>query len=162
MEYKLNSKPWLTEEAIQFLDKFLKEAPKTILELGSGSSTIWFAERADKLISFEHDVRWYNRVNSALPKNIDYRLFKGSYFIEIELLPDNYFDLILVDGKDRLECIKNSITKIKSGGILMLDDAQREQYQIVNEWLKDWNFFTTQQYDELKKEDFQTNWWVKP
>ena len=44
----------------------------------------------------------------------------------------------------------------------MLDDAQREQYQIVNEWLKDWNFFTTQQYDELKKEDFQTNWWVKP
>src|SRR3990167_9685848 len=66
MEYKLDSKPWLTDEAIQFLDKFLKEAPKIVLELGSGGSTVWFAERAYNLISFEHDIRWYNRADSAL------------------------------------------------------------------------------------------------
>ena len=163
MEYKLDSKPWLTDEAIQFLDQFLKETPKIVLELGSGGSTIWFAERAYHLISFEHDIRWYEFVLSNLDKtkNVDYKLFKGSYFEEIETLPDNYFDLVLIDGKDRLECIKNSLTKIKSGGILMLDDAQRARYQIVNNWLKNWQFFRTRQYDDQRQEVFETNWWIK-
>ncbi|OGB83352.1 hypothetical protein A3F66_00625 [candidate division TM6 bacterium RIFCSPHIGHO2_12_FULL_32_22] len=158
----LNDKPWLTDAAVNFLDQFLKESPKSVLELGSGGSTIWFAKRIKHLVSFEHDVRWYETVKKELNQQIDYRLIKGSYFDTINEFPDNYFDLVLVDGKDRLECIKNSIRVLRSGGVLMLDDAQREKYQVVNEWLKDWQFFETEQFDELKKENFKTNWWIRP
>ena len=164
MDFKLKTSPWLTKQSIQFLDKFLNEAPRKVLELGSGASTIWFAQRTQDLTSFEHDLRWYDVVNKELDKQnlkVDYHLFNGSYAKELKNLPTNYFDLILVDGKDRIECIKNSIALLKSGGILMLDDAQRKHYAVVNELLKDWQFFTTEDYDEEKKHNFETNWWVK-
>jgi putative heme iron utilization protein len=45
--------PWLTKEAILLLERLLR--PDDIgLEFGSGRSTIWFAERVEKLISIEH------------------------------------------------------------------------------------------------------------
>lgn len=164
MEFKINPKPWLTEESINFLEEFLKSNPRTVLELGSGGSTIWFSKRAFKLISFEHDLRWYELINAQVKdlQNVDYKFYKGTYFNFINELPDSFFDLVIVDGKDRIECIQNSVRVLKPGGILMLDDAQREQYKVVNDILKDWKFYTTQDFDKEKNHVFETNWWIKP
>jgi predicted O-methyltransferase YrrM len=164
-ENKIKDKPWLTDRSIQFLDHFLSQGSKTVLELGSGASTIWFAKRAHHLISFEHDIRWYELITNELQRLglfIDYRFIKGSYFDEINKFPELFFDLILIDGKDRVQCVKNSIRVLKSGGILMLDDAQRDRYNIVNDILDGWEFFQTEDFDKLKEENFKTNWWIKP
>ena len=39
------------------------------------------------------------------------------------------FDIILVDGRDRVNCIKQSIDCLTSNGVLILDDSQRDRYQ---------------------------------
>jgi hypothetical protein len=45
------------------------------------------------------------------------------YVRAINVHPDHSFDLVLVDGRVRTECIQHAIPKIKSGGYLMLDNS---------------------------------------
>ena len=58
-----------------------------------------------------------------------YELFSFSaYVMEIENYPDEYFDLILVDGRSRVSCLKHARKKVKKGGLLVLDNADRDRY----------------------------------
>ena len=58
--------------------------------------------------------------------------FNGKSFLEyaisIEDYPDNYFDMVLIDGRARPSCIKHSINKVKENGFLILDDSDRKHY----------------------------------
>lgn len=50
------------------------------------------------------------------------------YAKSIDAYPDNYFDVIVVDGRARTSCIKHSINKLKKGGYLIVDNAERKYY----------------------------------
>jgi hypothetical protein len=50
----------------------------------------------------------------------------------IDTFPDNTFDLVLVDGRSRPSCIYHSLSKVKPGGLLVLDNAEREYYLADN------------------------------
>jgi hypothetical protein len=60
-------------------------------------------------------------------KNFKEFLFKN-YASSIDKFQDNYFDIVLVDGRSRPACIKHSVNKVKKGGLLVLDNAEREYY----------------------------------
>ena len=60
-------------------------------------------------------------------------LFKN-YVSSIDKFQDNYFDIVLVDGRSRPACIKHSVNKVKKGGLLVLDNAEREYY-LHNDYL---------------------------
>lgn len=51
-----------------------------------------------------------------------------SYAKQIEKYPPGYFDLVIVDGRVRASCIMLAMDKIKKGGILLLDNADRKAY----------------------------------
>jgi hypothetical protein len=51
-----------------------------------------------------------------------------AYVKSIDAFPDDQFDLIVVDGRARPSCIKHSIKKLKVGGFLVVDNADREYY----------------------------------
>ena len=50
------------------------------------------------------------------------------YASQIDEFEDGFFDAILVDGRARPSCIKHSARKVKPGGILILDNADRPYY----------------------------------
>ncbi len=50
------------------------------------------------------------------------------YASQIDEFPDGYFDLVVVDGRARPSCIKHSIPKVKVGGLLVVDNADRKYY----------------------------------
>jgi hypothetical protein len=61
-----------------------------------------------------------------------------NYASAIDAYADNYFDLVLVDGRSRPSCMKHAIPKIKKGGLLILDNSDRDYYhtyfkQIISE-----------------------------
>ena len=120
--------PWLTEEAVRFLAKWIK--PKDVLfEFGSGQSTDWFASRVGRVVSVEHDREWYKTVDRELQKHgnkIDYRLAKSKkeYVGSVGSVPDNSVDICLVDGEWRMDCALAVLPKIKPGGLLILDNAE--------------------------------------
>ncbi len=127
--------PWLTPLAIQFLSAWLKNTDRG-LEFGSGRSTLWFARRVASLTSIEHSPAWYVRVQKTLvdhgQNNVDYRLINAqpggssdTYVTAAANFPDNNLDFVLIDGIARDACANASIDKIRSGGLLIIDDAHR-------------------------------------
>jgi hypothetical protein len=58
------------------------------------------------------------------------------YVTHIDQFPDNYFDVISIDGRARPSCIKHAIPKLKKGGWLLLDNAERDYYNPAIELLK--------------------------
>jgi len=51
------------------------------------------------------------------------------YARAIDRFPDDYFDLVIVDGRARPSCLTQAKSKVKPGGRLLLDNAERVHYQ---------------------------------
>ena len=50
------------------------------------------------------------------------------YASAIDLYRDEYFDIVCVDGRSRPACIKHAVPKVKPGGLLILDNSDRDYY----------------------------------
>lgn len=131
--------PWLTPGAIDFLKSILQKE-HCGLEYGSGRSTTWFATRVNQLVSVEHNPEWYERVSQAISlkriSNVAYYLhpkptesnniseiIASPYVIASGELQSGSLDFALVDGVVRPACALRSISLLKQGGWLILDDA---------------------------------------
>lgn len=51
------------------------------------------------------------------------------YVHAIDEMAEQSLDVVLVDGRARADCLRRAIPKVKPGGMLLLDDSQRERYQ---------------------------------
>lgn len=58
-------------------------------------------------------------------KALDFSGYVGA----IDDFPDGSFDLVAVDGRSRVSCIARSLSKVKRGGWLLLDNSEREGYE---------------------------------
>lgn len=127
--------PWLTQNAIFYLEDLLKKED-VFLEFGSGRSTAWFAERVKKIYSIENNKEWFEKVQGDLRKanltNIDYRLQnyiegedpgQSEYTRIFKDLSPETISVALVDGYHRGYCALHSIPLIKKGGILIVDNV---------------------------------------
>jgi predicted O-methyltransferase YrrM len=146
-------KPWLTEEAIALLEEL---APfKRVLEFGSGGSTVFFAKRAENVISIEHDEKWFDLVEAKLVEekisNVEHILIPRHKGDRVIPRKDGYakvisgiggsFDLILVDGRERGVCIRDSYVMLQPGKYLILDNYQMDKYQkAIKAFIPDWKF----------------------
>ena len=124
--------PWLTYSFIYFIQDRLKPE-MSILEFGSGNSTLYWSKRVKRVESIEHDPSWYEKVKSMkLPLNANVSLKKlgdhGDYAKYSETPDTTNFSIILVDGVDRVSCLKNNHTLLEDNGVMVLDDSEREDY----------------------------------
>lgn len=122
-------RPWLTADAIRLLDELLQ--PTDIgVEFGSGRSTIWFARRLAHLTSIEGDPAWHKKVKGmihaiGIGEKISYHLETDdkAYAERALTFDDDSLDFALVDGGPRDQCAKMILPKIKSGGLLAIDNV---------------------------------------
>ncbi|MCH6202123.1 hypothetical protein MMU07_21275 [Aquiflexum sp. LQ15W] len=177
--------PWITFEAIDFLKGIVKPEMK-VFEYGSGGSTKFFAERVAEIHSVEHDELWYNMVKTKLVDcpNLHLNLMKGEEkpFDEVGFISDEdddpldyrgysgtildfedqYFDMVLVDGKARNGCILNSVDKLKKGGFLIVDNSNRKSYSTSIDKLDSWLFLQSFGPSVNSKRFTQTSFFKKP
>jgi FkbM family methyltransferase len=66
------------------------------------------------------------------------------YASTIDRYPDNYFDVVLIDGRSRPACFKHAVAKVKFGGLIVLDNAERPQYAFVEEAARKLGFETAE------------------
>ncbi len=133
---KLNpSDPWLTPDSIKLIKKLIKEDDK-ILEFGSGRSTIWFSKYSQLVYSIETNLIWYHKIkkviNNKSIKNVKLFLleekkgnFDQKYSNFLKSMKQDFFDIILVDGKHRDITTRKSMKVLKSGGLLIIDNVNR-------------------------------------
>jgi hypothetical protein len=62
--------------------------------------------------------------NHPAQADLNYR----EYAQDIKRFPAEYFDVVLVDGRVRPACIQESLSHIKVGGYLVVDNMEREYY----------------------------------
>lgn len=133
----IKKSPWLVPAAIEYLRmkmiRVIEHGGRLkVIETGSGGSTLFFAEYADELLSFEHSRKWFNIVDKEL-EGYD------RTFIELRFDPDypkkglrhidKDYDIALIDGRGRMKSISSVVKRIKNGGYLILDNAERPRYR---------------------------------
>lgn len=60
------------------------------------------------------------------------------YASSIDRFPDEFFDLVVVDGRARPSCVRHACSKVRLGGYLLLDDSQRNHYRSAISMLSNW------------------------
>lgn len=125
--------PWMTYPAIDFLDKRISSEME-VFEYGTGNSTLWWGARVARLVSCEHDKEWFATFQAKVTRsNTTYMLrrTKGGateYCDEVSNYPAQ-FDILVIDGRDRVRCIFNGLASLKKDGVVIWDNSDRAEYQ---------------------------------
>lgn len=115
---------------------------------------MWLVDHGASLTVVEHHPEWAKQLRESLPKSVELMHvppanegnvksgIESGYFDEYvnvaEKYPNATFDLVIVDGRARVECATHALPKIKPGGMLLLDDSDRPRYRPVHEVLRGW------------------------
>jgi protein-L-isoaspartate O-methyltransferase len=123
--------PWVTYSFIDFIKDKLSGSV-SVFEFGSGYSKLFYAQRAKLVVAVEHDKEWYEKIKGEMPYNV--RLYYeelqyGGLYSQKAAEQNEKFDLIIVDGRDRVNCCYNSVASLSEKGVLVLDDSEREEYK---------------------------------
>lgn len=137
---------WMHADELAVIEKYLNPEV-TMMEWGSGGSTIEFSKKVKKYYSVEHNWEWYNEVKNAIPSNVPL------YYKQNKELPDNYsqaeyqhygeyldvvyeigemFDVVLIDGRARRLCALKIMPYLKPNAIVIIHDwCLRPMYHCV-------------------------------
>ena len=132
--------PVMVANAVFILNAWLKPSDRGI-EWGSGRSTAWLASRCAGLLTVEHDAAWHARTREQLSAlgvadRVDYRLIPAEgdqmaeppdhpYAMVADEFDDGSLDFAIADGQMRLRCAERAVAKLKPGGLLVVDGANR-------------------------------------
>lgn len=127
-------KPYLTKEA-------------RVLEYGSGLSSIEIANMVKSLLTIEHNRFWYEKIQPKLPDNTTIKLVfstnyrggtDGTYeqFKDYIETPEGIFDVILIDGRARIECAKYCKNIADENTIIFVHDYNRDEYKEIENYLE--------------------------
>lgn len=136
-ENKIN--PWWVKSVTDLVKRRLNKE-LTVFEWGSGNSTLFLAQNVGRVVSIEHDLMWYERMKKIIPQNVRLEFceltYGGEYCKKI-LDEKEKFDLVIVDGRDRVRCAQNAVESVKENGIIIWDDTERKAYQEGYKFLKE-------------------------
>ncbi len=131
-----NPLPWVTYSFIKFIENRLRK-DMILFEFGSGNSTLYYSENVKEVHTVEHNPEWFERTSLKIPENVLIENIHSGIGGQYSMASSNKgikYDIIIVDGIDRVNCILNSIENLKNNGVLILDDSEREEYRAgVNE-----------------------------
>ena len=130
------ARPWLHPEVTRFLEGLLHPTDR-VLEHGSGGSTLWLAARVEQVFSIEADMAWFERIYAMRISNLTLMLWNQP--TDPDCLAGTY-DLMLIDGEPverRAFYIEKASRLVKPGGWVVLDNANRPEYEEEHVRLRD-------------------------
>lgn len=130
VDRKGNPLPWYTYPCIDFL-KFRDFRDMNILEFGGGQSTLWWASRSSRVVSFEGDLQWYHYLKKQIPSNVELYHVRDENAEDClsdvnRLLSGNRiqkFDVVVIDGLWRFELIEVAKKHLSPDGAIICDNS---------------------------------------
>jgi hypothetical protein len=121
--------PWYTYGAIDFLERRLSPTT-TVFEYGAGFSTLWYADRVERVVGVESDPDWAARIAPRLPANaaITVETQLERYQRAILSLAEP-FDVVVIDGLSRPECAAIALERLAHTGVFVWDNSDRAEFQ---------------------------------
>ena len=133
IDAKGNPLPWYTYPFISFLEPRLKPSFE-VFEYGSGNSTRWYAGRIRHITAVEHDSDWIKQIKPKLPKNAELieKPLGDSY---IQSVKDGHYQIVIVDGRNRVKCACFAADFLTEDGVIILDNSERSWYLNAKKYL---------------------------
>ncbi|CAN8061946.1 unnamed protein product [Agarophyton chilense] len=142
---------WMSELEVNLVLRYMRKV-NTYLEWGSGGSTYNFPQFAKRAHSIEHDQKWCLRMTKEISlrpelshlkyhcvpiprgtkgwgiksafKEGSYEAFKP-YIDQIENLGEPSFDMVLIDGRARVDAAIKALSFLKRKSVVVMHDAER-------------------------------------
>ncbi|MBD1869718.1 class I SAM-dependent methyltransferase [Cyanobacteria bacterium FACHB-471] len=151
--------PWWTFSSIDLVERFLANVPQArVFEYGAGASTLWLAQRAGAVYFLEHDAVYkksLDRYTAGLANakgflevpvpdkspepftssRSDMRGMSFRNYVKHLDAVDGLFDLIIIDGRCREQCLEQALPRLKKTGCIVFDNSGRKRYRRVIEQL---------------------------
>jgi len=134
----IKQKPWMADCEIEIMDSlFQAQRPKRVLEWGAGGSTLYWPQQYDFIeewVAIEHDEVFAEAVRVQAAGKVEvFDFLPPQYWQWAEHL--GQYDMIIVDGRYRVDCLEVARDLLAAGGIVVLHDSGRSGY---NEAWKLW------------------------
>ena len=145
--------PWWTYRAVDEVERWLRARPKParVFEYGSGASTVWLARRSESVTSVEHHEEFAGLMGELL-KTVEnatllvrpavpsaepevpsgkegYAGLDFSAYVAAIDETKGEFDLIVVDGRAREECLQHALPRLAADGLVVFDNTRRRRYR---------------------------------
>jgi len=121
--------PFIALNAFRFLKAQLRPDAR-IFEWSSGMSPLWFEDHCAEVHSVEDDLTWFNLISARARSAHLYYLGGRRYVNKITEFPRGYFDLISIDGSERLACFRLVDDYLKPGGMLIIDNTDKDRVNL--------------------------------
>lgn len=130
--------PWFTYPAIEYLNQLnLKEY--NVLEWGCGNSTKYFSARTNSITSIESNPEWFKKIKNIEEVNSEIYLKETKEeYTRFPTTLTKKFDIIIIDGIYRDECVNTAIGLHNKKCFIILDNADR--YPDLCKILRDSNY----------------------
>ncbi len=168
--------PFWPYGAAEFVQERLRAGSK-VFEYGSGGSTLWLMDLGAEVSAVEHDPGWHTRLRAAAPRlrialhepdakgeigSVMTSGFFDAYVGAIDAVAEASLDLVIVDGRARVECVDRAVARVKPGGLLLLDDTDRRRYTAAYRQLEDWERHDFAGVKPGQVRPAYTSVWVRP
>ena len=128
---------------------------RSMLEWGAGGSTKAFSGLVDHYYSIEHNEDWANKVRADVPPNVTlihqppewpqekpFCSDEGQYESYVRASTKfevDTFDAILIDGRARIECLRQSLHHSNKGGLIFFHDfwLRKRYWGALEEFFQD-------------------------
>lgn len=138
-------RPWYPYAALEWL---LPRIQKTdsVFEFGAGYSTVWYGQNAARVIAVEHNSGWLEKVRTMVGPNVTllHREIRGNevtsdgpsvYCAAIEEHPAGSFEVIVIDGMERVRCAYLAPQFLRDDGIIVFDNSDRPGFKPAIDYL---------------------------
>lgn len=127
--------PWMNYSVVRFLEERLNQ-DLNVFEFGSGYSTIFYGSRSRSVVAIEHDRQWVQILKEKLPENakvLQIDLEDGTEYEDSIAESGREWDVVIVDGRKRMNCFLRALDHLSETGVILLDDSDRERYKVAFE-----------------------------
>lgn len=134
--------PWWSYGFIDFVIGRLN-SEMSVLEFGSGGSTVWLSQRVKQVVSIENDLNWSKIVKSFIPENVQIIETLTPEYLKKEDLPDQeqQFDVLIIDSlAHRINCAKAGLPFLKLEGVVIWDNTDGSDWPEINKLMKSFGF----------------------
>jgi tRNA A58 N-methylase Trm61 len=130
--------PWLSKPAIRLLAQLMSERyPARVLEIGGGSSSKFFANKAGSLLTIEEDKEWARKIIDIVgTKNCEFEIIVTDVesWLNTRNESNMEFDLVLIDGSTDVvrKKVLEKLPTLNSGAVYILDNSDRTIFNKID------------------------------
>ena len=127
---KRPDQPWWPMSVIPQIENHLT-GTATVLEFGCGSSSLWLARRAQRVIAIEDDPGWAEKIRMRAREmkldNLEIVVRSGTQYFDLSAFAGLNVDLAIVDGSYRWKCLGAVLPLMNDNSVVYLDNSDADK-----------------------------------